>query len=908
VATKPQPAPPDGRKLLEDFHRYKGIVFRGWKFILIGLFGSLAAAILFIASQDPVYKASSRLLLIQQGGHPVRMRGGLDGFEGGGLSKESLATHLLLLKSPVIVERAVAIAGVKSASVWSVIGSLTVKQPDSDAWIIDLSLKSGSPFDAERLLDGVIESYKLFLKSNYQKNSSEAISLITKARNELSAELKSLESAYLDYRQKNPAISADSAGHTFIQRRLDQWDAALNLISARTLQLQSQLDLGKKLSKEGTEPATIASALGQIGAIGAVGAGPPAGSPGGGKANLNFAGNDGSYVGIAAELADVESRRKQAELYLEHLRRQQHDPEAVRKVPQEEIERKFLDDPDVEPVVARLTAAKDLLAESRRVSRSGADPAILLHKKHADLLQKEYDHLWKVKKQQIAESLAAEANPNLGQGFRTAEADVVALKAREASLRERLEQVAGEDLEKLRRQHQKLQREHGDDHPLVVRVKERIDNISRQQNANDGAAGETASALLDSMTQSLESINAMRGDLQKKFDEDLALARKSEYTLLEESNLRNNLDRQRALFNTVVDQLKQARLTSDYDSITTQQIAPTGVAADQTKTIPVLFLAVFVGLGLGAGVAFLSDLVEARVRTLADVRKLVDMPLIGVIPHIRDDQLVAAGTTGLLSFHKPRSALAESYKTTRTNLESMRRSREARVLVVASSFPRDGKTTTACNLAITLANTGRRVLLVDGDLRKPSLHKLFDVPREPGFCDALVSSQSPESLIRPTFVSNLDLLTSGRDVPNPAELLASERLGQVLGEVRPNYDMVLIDSSPMLLVTDPSIIAAVTDGVILVVKIASIRRPDLDVVGEMLKTLGVPSFGMVINGVTREEIGFTYGYGPYGYGESDGSKRSRRSGPDVAIAEGGDGTLPQDLNPSLPANGTIEHV
>ena len=149
------------------------------------------------------------------------------------------------------------------------------------------------------------------------------------------------------------------------------------------------------------------------------------------------------------------------------------------------------------------------------------------------------------------------------------------------------------------------------------------------------------------MTQSLESIEAMRGDLQKKFDEDLALSKKAEITLLEESNLRSNLERQRTLFNSVVDQLKQARLVSDYDSVSTQTIAPITVAADQTMAIPLVIMSLSLGVGLGAGVAFLADLIEARVRTLAEIRKLVDLPLIGVIPFIKDNQVVTAGNDGV---------------------------------------------------------------------------------------------------------------------------------------------------------------------------------------------------------------------------------------------------------------------
>ena len=227
-------------------------------------------------------------------------------------------------------------------------------------------------------------------------------------------------------------------------------------------------------------------------------------------------------------------------------------------------------------------------------------------------------------------------------------------------------------------------------------------------------------------------------------------------------------------------------------------------------------------------------------------------------------------------------------------------------------MPGDGKTTTASNLAITLANTGRRVLLIDGDLRKPSLHRMFDVPREGGFADALLSRESIERLVQPTFVNNLDLLTTGHDVSNPAELLASDRLGEVFKELTSLYDMVLIDSSPLLVVTDPSIIAAVADGIILVVRISSTRRHDLEVTNDMLRTLGVPVFGMVINGVTRDEVGYGYGYGygyggygygGYGYGRKNGSPYGPSDEPPV----NGNGSLPHDREPSAGTNGKLGH-
>jgi len=907
-ATNGNGAQSDGRKLVEDFHHYKGVILRGWRFIVICVLASVTAAVIYIATVKPTYTASSRVLVIHQSGRPIHVGGGNDPLNSEFQSADNLATHVLLLKSPVIIERALTVNGVKSISIGSAISNLTVKQPDTTAKIIDLVYKSKSPQEAQLVLDGVIDSYKLFLKSNYQQKSSDVIDLITKARNELNAELQSLERACLEYRQKNPAYSADSTGQSFVARRLDQWDQTLNQFSARALQLQSQLELGKKMSRDGVDPASIATALTQVGMI----AGNlPIGSMATTSPATNLSTNDGSYVSIARELVDVESRRKMADVYLAHFQREHRDSGASKEASDREIETKFLEDPVVVDLKFKLGKAYEHLAEAKRISRSPSDPAVLHYSQIIEGLKNDYERLWEAKRPLIVESLSHVSNPEVMAGYHAAEAELITLKARESALRERLNQVTAEEVQKLRLQHEKLRREHGESHPLVAQLKQRIAGIERWQQQSDDSPGEgNIGGLIDYMTQSLASIEAMRSDLQKKFEDDLTLSKKAEITLLEESNLRSNLERQRTLFNSVVDQLKQARLSSDFDSVSTQTIAPVTVAAVQTLAIPLLLMAIMVGVGLGSGVAFLADLLEARVRTLAEIRKLVDVPLIGVIPFIRDSQIVSRGTAGLLSHQKPRSALAESYKTTRTNLEFLRRSRQAHVLLVASSLPGDGKTTTASNMAITLANAGRRTLLIDGDLRKPSLHRLFDVAREGGLSDALLSRESIDRLVQPTFVNNLDLLTTGQDVSNPAELLASARLGEVLNELRALYDMVLIDSSPLLLVTDPSIIAAVADGIILVVKISSTRRHDLDVTNDMLKTLGVPVFGMVINGVTRDEVGYGYGgygYGGYGYGGYGYGRNVTPYGPSDEPPANVNGSLPHDCKPSVGANGKLGH-
>jgi capsular exopolysaccharide synthesis family protein len=239
------------------------------------------------------------------------------------------------------------------------------------------------------------------------------------------------------------------------------------------------------------------------------------------------------------------------------------------------------------------------------------------------------------------------------------------------------------------------------------------------------------------------------------------------------------------------------------------------------------------------------------------MRVILSQPVLGVIPQfaLSSEQTDAPGPVELLSLHDPRGFLAESYKSTRTNLEFLRRHRDAQVLLISSPNPGDGKTTTASNLAISMASAGRRVLLIDGDLRKPSLHEPYDLDPHRGLAQVLGDRVPVLEVIQPSAIEHLDVITAGGPVPNPAERLASRRLGEILTELRPLYDLIIIDSSPLLAVTDPSILSASADALLLVTRIGQCQRQDAERALELTSTLGIPLLGAVVNGVTRAHVG-----------------------------------------------------
>ncbi len=345
--------------------------------------------------------------------------------------------------------------------------------------------------------------------------------------------------------------------------------------------------------------------------------------------------------------------------------------------------------------------------------------------------------------------------------------------------------------------------------------------------------------MLKSIEQGLKSVEGMRAEVEQRFQNDLAESNKSEIGQLAESNLRNNLERQRALFYSVVDQLKQAQFVSDFGSVTARVLDP-AAAKENRPWIPlVLSAALLLGCGLGAGAVYVADQLDARIRSLREIRLLLNYRMLGVVP------LLSRGQQGdvkiaLVSHARSRSRLAETYKLIRTGIDLLRRNWEGKVFMDTSPQPAEGKSTTASNLAISTAHSGRKVLLIDADLRLPSQHTTHGLPRSPGLTEILNDQMPFHEAVQQTAIENLGLLAAGAEVSNPAELLATDRLGTLVRELRQAYDLVLVDTSPLLAVTDASVIAVVMDAILLVVRAAVTRRLDAERSQDLLKALVAP--------------------------------------------------------------------
>ncbi len=269
----------------------------------------------------------------------------------------------------------------------------------------------------------------------------------------------------------------------------------------------------------------------------------------------------------------------------------------------------------------------------------------------------------------------------------------------------------------------------------------------------------------------------------------------------------------------------------------------------------IIFAAV-IGLFLGLGLALLQELFDDRINSADEAERVLKLPSLGYIPNIEEEGL------RLIRDISTFSPLMESYRTLRTNINFAAVGNEVRSMVVTSSVPAEGKSTTCANLAMAMAMDGKKVIIVDADLRRPSQHHLFKVDASPGLTDILIGSHTIDEVIRTTTVEGVFLIPAGSPPPNPAELLGSAAMGRFLAEVETRADVILLDTPPALAVADATVLAARTDGALLVIGYGDTKKTSVKRAKEMLARGNANILGTVLNRMDGAGGGYYY-YGKY---------------------------------------------
>jgi capsular exopolysaccharide synthesis family protein len=554
---------------------------------------------------------------------------------------------------------------------------------------------------------------------------------------------------------------------------------------------------------------------------------------------------------------------------------------------------------------------------------------------HKDLVakEKEYSHF-------------REQNPSLWKGkdgttsqqdrYISVEARITALQLRRAEVRERLRTLeqavqAGrsraelialirpaekkpkeetkdlhnleDQLVALLLQQQQLREDYGKDHPQVLAVTRRIafiEKILGQGGPVQGGQKKVAATVdpveahLKTLREELDDIEiSYRGlaELQKgQLDE---ARERSRYEIQDEA-FRNDIGRITRLYDSIIKRLEEINVVRDFGGYDARTISPPGVGGKVAPRL-VQFLAGggVLGLLLGLGLAYLADVADKSFRTPDEIRRRLGLPVVGHIWHLTPHRDAIQGGDGnlpvldpmLCTYYRSKSVEAEAYRGVRTALYFSTSGQGHQVIQITSPGMGDGKTTLAANLAVSIAQSGKRVILLDADFRRPRLHKVFGLTGGVGLASVIIGEAGLSEAVRDTVVANLAVLPCGPIPPNPAEVLTSARFKEVLDALRADYDFVIIDTPPLLAVTDPCVVAPRVDGVYLALRLTKNGRPQAERAKEILTTLGAKVLGVVVNDIAKKAGGGGYDYAHYQYGYGPGYS-------DPYSEEDGEGSVP----------------
>jgi capsular exopolysaccharide synthesis family protein len=445
---------------------------------------------------------------------------------------------------------------------------------------------------------------------------------------------------------------------------------------------------------------------------------------------------------------------------------------------------------------------------------------------------------------------------------------------------------------------QRLKELYGPEHPQVKSIRKRIE-MARQFYSNpaapykqeadaakkaDAAPEDPVELHLQYLRQELRQVKASEELINEVYDKEQDDVRKLTRYEIEDEMHRNAVKRAQQLYDGIVKRLQDVDLAKDVGGYDAQVIAPPGLGKKVAPSgLVILPLAAFAGLLLGCGLVSLAEVTDKSFRTPEEVRRRLGLPVVGYIPYLTPAEEPVRKAAArpdllpiLLAYYRPRSREAEAYRGVRTALYFNTHGEGHKVLQVTSPNPDDGKSTLAANLAVSIAQSGKRTLLIDADLRKPEMHRAFGLPGDSGLVSLIAGEADPAEVIRPSAVPGLSVLPCGPVPPNPAELLTAPRFAELLALLREQYDFVLIDTPPLLAVTDPSVVAPRVDGVLLTIRLTKNGRPAAERAKEVLAALGATVLGVVINGADRGR-----GMDPYGYGYTYGHNGERYHGEDL---------------------------
>jgi capsular exopolysaccharide synthesis family protein len=430
-----------------------------------------------------------------------------------------------------------------------------------------------------------------------------------------------------------------------------------------------------------------------------------------------------------------------------------------------------------------------------------------------------------------------------------------------------IQQLKGQAAD-LQRQRASLAEKYGEKHPDMIRLQSQI------QDTDVKIQGEIAKVVQSIRTEyetAQAQENSLVGALEQQKTEAMALSRKG----IDYGVLQRDANTNRQMFDALLQRAKETGVSAELKSTNIRVVDAAIVPSSPVspRKLLNLILAIFGGGIFAVGLAFFFEYLDNRVKSPEEIKRYLGLPFLGLVPVLEGKD---SAEDALLHTDVP-AAFAEAFRGIRTNVLFSSAEEGGRSVVVTSTGPGEGKTLIATNLAVALAQAGQRVLLMDADMRKPRVHEVFREPQTPGLSNVLVGNAKASETVRPGPVGNLWLLLAGVAPPNPAELLASHRFKEFLATLEEHFDWVIIDSPPVMAVTDASVIAHVAQGVIYVVRCEHTNKHTAATALEQLESAKAKFLGGILNRVDVQRNSYYYSnyyrksYASY-YGAGHGAK------------------------------------
>ncbi len=509
--------------------------------------------------------------------------------------------------------------------------------------------------------------------------------------------------------------------------------------------------------------------------------------------------------------------------------------------------------------------------------------------------QKEHEILGIDEKQNITTSKLDELNKELTsaesdrmakESFYTlvqaADADTAAAAALSSGAGSNLSTASSNLLEKLREQQADLKiqvaqlaTQFGPAYPKLTQLNGQLKEVDAQLQAE---MKKVVARVRSDYLAALQRETMLRDALTKQKQE----ANKLNESAIEYTLLKRDVETNRALYEGLLEKLKEAGVSAGLRSNNIRNVDAARVPSEPVEpNVPRnLAFALALGLTTGIGLAFLLEGVDNTVRTPEQAQAISALPSLGIIPmgskgpnDSNSRQRLSLASTKepveLVTQSRPQSQMAESYRALRTSLLLTSLGAPPKVILVTSALPQEGKTTTSINTAIVLAQKGTRVLLIDADLRRPSIHKALNIGTKMGLSNVLTGNATMgQATVRSTILPTLFVLPAGPPPPNPAELLASAQMKDALAELREQYDHIVIDTPPILSVTDAVVMSIRADTVLLVIRSGQTTKQALRRSRDILMQVNARVSGILMNAVDLRSPDYQYCYeyqGKYGH-------------------------------------------